>query len=142
MPNDFMFKAVNAVHRFVVRTTKGKVGGSGLGMPVLELTTIGRKSGEKRTVMLTAPVQDGDSLVIVASKGGDDRNPAWFLNLQANPDVEVAVKGGPTTPMRARVVEGDERAALWERVVKDHTNYAGYQRKTTREIPLVSLEPR
>lgn len=142
VPSDSLFKAINVVHRFVVRTSRGKIGGSGLGMPVLELTTVGRTSGQKRTVMLTAPVQEGDSLVVVASKGGDDKHPAWFLNVQANPDVEVAVKGGPTTAMRARVVGSDERVALWQRVVADHSNYAGYQKKTTREIPLVVLEPR
>src|SRR5262245_55758398 len=106
-------------------------------MPVVELTTVGRKTGLPRTVMLTPPIVDGDVLVVVASRGGDDIHPAWFLNLRANPDVEVARKGTPRRPMRARVASPDERARLWPRVVTEHENYAEYQRKTEREIPLV-----
>ena len=73
--------------------------------------------------------------------GGDDTHPAWFLNLRDNPDVEVSYKGGPLQKMRARVATADERARLWPLVIVDHKNYAGYQTKTTREIPLVLLEP-
>jgi deazaflavin-dependent oxidoreductase (nitroreductase family) len=111
-------------------------------MPVLELTTTGRKSGQPRSVMLTSPLQEGSTLVIVASRGGDDQHPAWFLNLRDNPDVEVAFKGGPKQPMRARVATPEERARLWPLVTADHKNYAGYQTKTQREIPLVLLEPK
>jgi deazaflavin-dependent oxidoreductase (nitroreductase family) len=111
-------------------------------MPVLELTTTGRKSGQPRSVMLTSPLQEGSTLVIVASRGGDDQHPAWLLNLRDNPDVEVAFKGGPKQPMRARVATPEERARLWPLVTADHKNYAGYQTKTQREIPLVLLEPK
>ena len=72
--------------------------------------------------------------------GGDDRDPAWFDNLVANPDVEV-VMSGSTRTMRARVAEGDERTGLWETLTAKHANYAGYQRKTSRQIPVVVLEP-
>lgn len=111
-------------------------------MPVLELTTIGRKSGTPRSVMLTAPVQDGAKLVVVASRGGDDTHPAWFLNLRANPDVEVALRGGCRQPMRATVLNAEERNRVWPGLVAAQKRYAGYQRKTDREIPLVWLEPR
>jgi deazaflavin-dependent oxidoreductase (nitroreductase family) len=110
-------------------------------MPVLELTTTGRKSGQKRSVMLTSPLQEGDSIVVVASRGGDDTHPAWFLNLRDNPSVEVALKGAPKKAMRARVANAEERARMWPKVTGDHKNYADYQTKTTREIPLVIIEP-
>jgi len=110
-------------------------------MPVLELTTTGRKTGQPRTVMLTAPVRVGDALVVVASRGGDDRHPAWFLNLQQDPNVQVSVLGQPARSMRARVATGQERDELWRRIVADHRNYATYQNKTRRLIPLVLLEP-
>ena len=98
MPSDFALKAMNAVHRVVRTVTFGKVGNNLLGMPVLELSTKGRKSGQPRAVMLTAPVVEGDTVVIVASRGGDDTHPAWFLNLRDDPDVQVALEGGPAKP--------------------------------------------
>jgi deazaflavin-dependent oxidoreductase (nitroreductase family) len=140
MPPDALFKIVNAVHRPLFRLSRGRIGGKGLGMPVLVLTTTGRKSGAKRSVMLTSPMQIGDSYVLVASRGGDDQNPAWFLNLQADPAVEVELEGR-TRPMRARVADPAERAELWPRIVADHANYGGYQRRTDREIPVVVLDP-
>jgi deazaflavin-dependent oxidoreductase (nitroreductase family) len=78
---------------------------------------------------------------VVASRGGDDTHPAWFLNLSDNPDVEVRVRGKAKEPMRARVATAEERARLWPLVTQDHKNYAGYQKRTEREIPLVLLEP-
>ena len=141
MPSDFAMKAMNAVHRTILTLSFGKVGWKAANMPVLELTTTGRRSGQPRTVLLTSPLQLGDTLVVVASRGGDDQHPAWFVNLRANPDVQVAVQGGARRPMRARVATTEERAELWPKVTTDHANYAGYQRKTDREIPLVLLEP-
>jgi deazaflavin-dependent oxidoreductase (nitroreductase family) len=141
MPSDFALKTMNTVHRGLLKLTCGRAGYRVSNMPVLELTTIGRKSGQPRSVMLTSPVQDGQTLVVVASRGGDDTNPAWFLNLCDNPKVDVALQGGPKQPMQARVATPDERSTLWPRVVADHKNYAGYQTKTSREIPLVLLEP-
>ncbi len=141
MPSDFALKTMNAVHRTIRQVSFGKLGWTGLNMPVLELTTIGRKSGQPRTVLLTSPVQEGDVWVVVASRGGDDIHPAWFLNLRDNPDVEVTTKDEGRRKMHARVADADERARLWPLVIKDHKNYAGYQRKTEREIPLVLLEP-
>ena len=140
-PKDAVFKIVTSFHRVVFDLSKGRVFGNGMGMPVLKLTTVGRKSGRRRSTMLTSPLVDGDNVVLVASFGGDDRNPAWFGNLVANPDVEVLMKGS-TRPMRARVAEGTERTRLWEELTSRHSNYAGYQRKTPRQIPVVVLEPR
>jgi deazaflavin-dependent oxidoreductase (nitroreductase family) len=141
MPSDMGLKAMNSIHRVVLKVSGGRLGWEAAKMPVLELTTTGRKSGQPRSVMLTSPVQEGTTIVVVASRGGDDHHPAWFLNLRDNPDVEVAFKGAPKRPMRARIADADERARLWPRVTADHKNYAGYQTKTEREIPLVLLEP-
>ena len=140
MPSDFQLKLVNAIHRPLFRLSKGKVMGKGLGMPVLVLTTTGRKSGQKRATMLTSPLQLDDNIVIVASRGGDDQHPAWFLNLQADPNVEVEM-GGVTRPMTAHIADAVEKAELWPKIVADHDNYAGYQKKTEREIPVIVLSP-
>ena len=137
---DTLMKAVNVIHRAIWNASGGRIAGKGYGMPVLALTTTGRKSGQPRTVMLTSPLQEGDKVIIVASKGGDDRNPEWFLNLKANPKVEVKLRG-KTTSMTAHVPEGTERAELWQRLTSAHKNYAQYQTKTDREIPVVVLEP-
>jgi deazaflavin-dependent oxidoreductase (nitroreductase family) len=141
MPTDLQLKAMNTVHRGLLKISGGRLGWRAAGMPVLELTTTGRKSGQPRTVMLTSPVQEGDAIVIVASRGGDDQHPAWFLNLRDHPDVEVAYAGKPKLSMRARVATAEERASLWPRVTAAYKGYAGYQTKTDREIPLVLLEP-
>jgi deazaflavin-dependent oxidoreductase (nitroreductase family) len=141
MPSNFALKTMNTVHRGMLAVTFGKFGYEFSRMPVLELTTIGRKSGQPRSCMLTAPLVEGDTIVVVASRGGDDINPAWFHNLTANPDVQVALKGAAAKPMHARVATADERARMWPIITKSHKNYAGYQKKTEREIPLVLLTP-
>jgi deazaflavin-dependent oxidoreductase (nitroreductase family) len=142
MPSDFALKAMNAFHRGVLKISGGRVGWKTSNMPVLELTTTGRKTGRARSVMLTSPLQDGTTLVVVASRGGDDKPPAWLLNLRDNPEVEVALQGNPRQRMRARIATPEERGRLWPNVVADHKNYADYQTKTDREIPLVLLEPK
>ena len=141
MPHDLVLKTMNTVHRGLLAVSGGRIGWTAGGMPALELTTTGRKSGQKRSVMLTSPLQEGDDIVIVASRGGDDVHPAWFLNLRDDPAVEVSWKGGPTTPMTARIADADERERMWPVITKDFKNYAGYQKKTDREIPLVILSP-
>ena len=110
-------------------------------MPIVRLRTTGRRSGRPRTVVLSAPVIDGDRVVLVASKGGDDRHPGWYRNLVADPAVELTVRG-VTRPMSARTADAGERAELWPRVVAAFGGYAVYQRRTAREIPLVICEPR
>jgi deazaflavin-dependent oxidoreductase (nitroreductase family) len=141
MPSDFGWKTINSMHRGLLKVSGGRLGRRASNMPVLELTTTGRKSGTKRSVMLTSPIQEGTTIVVVASRGGDDIHPAWYLNLRANPDVEVAYQGGPKHAMTAHVADAQERARLWPIVVADHKNYADYQTKTEREIPLVLFEP-
>ncbi len=141
MPSDLMLKTMNTVHRTLLKLSFGKLGWNAGSMPVLELTTVGRKSGQRRSVMLTSPYQEGDAIVIVASKGGEDTHPAWFLNLRDNPRVEVVWKGGKQRPMTARIANAEERARMWPLVIAKYKNYAGYQTKTEREIPLVLLEP-
>ncbi|MCU1657628.1 MAG: hypothetical protein JWO57_2284 [Pseudonocardiales bacterium] len=141
MPSDLTLKAMNGVHRMMLKLTGGRIGWHVASMPALELTTTGRKSGRARSVMLTSPVQQGSTIVVVASRGGDPTHPAWFLNLRDNPDVEVSYQGGPKQRMRARVATSAERARLWPLVIADHTYYADYQTRTEREIPLVLLEP-
>ena len=141
MPSDAVLKTMNAVHKGLLKLSFGKVGWNAGKMPVLELTTTGRKSGQSRAVMLTSPLQEGDTIVIVASKGGNDENPAWLLNLQAKPEVEVAYKGGAKKPMTATVATPEQRAEMWPKITAVYKNYAGYQEKTSREIPLVLLTP-
>ena len=141
MPSDLVLKAMNTTHRIMLAVTGNRLGASVAGMPSLELTTTGRKSGQPRAVMLTSPLQEGDAYVVVASRGGDDFHPAWFLNLRDNADVEVKVVGKPKQKMRARIASADERAEMWPKITGKYRNYAGYQKKTDREIPLVLLEP-
>jgi deazaflavin-dependent oxidoreductase (nitroreductase family) len=113
--------------------------GGGKGMvPTLLLSTVGRKSG----AVLTLPLifgQSGRDYVVVASKGGAPAHPAWYLNLEANPDVEVQVKADKFKA-RARTATGPERAALWDKMVEIYPPYADYQKKTDRQIPLVVLQ--
>ncbi len=142
MPTDAQLKAMNAIHKVVLKLSFGKIGGHLLGMPAFEVTTIGRKSGQPRKVMLTSPYQERDTIAVVASRGGDDEHPAWFLNMRDNPDVEVTFPGKAPQQMTARVADAAERARLWPLITEDHDNYAGYQRKTDREIPVVLLEPK
>jgi len=138
---DSVAYVVTAIHQAIFDLSKGAVFGTTLGMPVLKLTTKGRKSGQPRTTMLTSPVQQGEDLVLVASYGGDDRHPKWYGNLVADADVEVSISGR-TLPMRARIATAEEKAALWPKVVAAYSGYAGYQKRTERDIPLVILSPR
>jgi deazaflavin-dependent oxidoreductase (nitroreductase family) len=128
------------LHEAAFRVTDGRILNRVLGMPVIRLATVGRRSGVVRTTMLTAPIVEDDRIVVVASNGGDTRHPQWFHNLVADPDVLVTADGR-TRPMRARVVDGDERDSLWTDIRKVTPGYAIYQRLTPREIPVVVFEP-
>ncbi len=141
MPSDRYLKVMNGVHKGLLRLSGGRFGWTAMDMPVLELTTTGRRSGRPRSVMLTSPHREGERIVIVASKGGEDSHPAWFLNLRENPQVTVSMKDAPDVPMTARVVSLEQRDWLWSIVSDKQTRYVEYQEKTDREIPLVLLEP-
>ena len=140
MPSDLSMKALNLVHRSVIRVSGGRLGWTIGEVLVLSLTTTGRTSGRPRSVMLTGFADVPGAIVVIASRGGDDRQPDWFLNLSKDPDVLVAVGGGPATPMRARVAQEPERTALFDAIAARHKQYAGYQRRTDRVIPVVILE--
>jgi F420H(2)-dependent quinone reductase len=128
-------------HAAVYRATRGVIGHRFPGAPpTLLLDHVGAKSGKKRTSPLVY-LADGDDVVVVASKGGFPRNPAWFHNLVANPDTTVQV-GSKRRPVRARVANAQERERLWPMVVDLYSSYEDYQRRTEREIPLVILSPR
>jgi deazaflavin-dependent oxidoreductase (nitroreductase family) len=133
-----LLSIVGGLHTALYRATRGKVGGSMRKAPVLLLTTKGRKTGKIRTTPLLYG-RDGDNLVLVASVGGAPNNPAWFHNLQGY-KAQVQI-GGETRKVKARVAEGEERERLWQLMVGIWPDYAEYQKKTTRRIPVVVLEP-
>ena len=128
-------------HRLLLTLTGGRYPRTVMGMLTVELHTVGRKSGKPYANLLTSPVHDNDRIIVVASKGGHEDHPDWYKNAVATPEVRVTVDGA-TIPMLARSAGPDERAELWPRVVKAYKGYAGYQRNTSREIPLLILERR
>lgn len=129
-----------AIDRRLLPLTRGRLS-TGLGQPVILLHTRGARSGIERTVPLLA-TKTGERLLVVASKAGAARHPAWLHNVRANPDVAVTAEGR-RRPMRARIAEGAERDRLWEIVCDNYTGYATYQRRAgARVIPVVDLTPR
>jgi deazaflavin-dependent oxidoreductase (nitroreductase family) len=138
---DAGWKALNAGHRALRAVTGGRLGKTFGSMPAIELRTIGRSTGRRRSTILTSPVHDVGRYVVVASKGGDDRAPDWYRNLVAEPDVEITVDGA-TIPVRARTATAQEKAELWPRIIAAYAGYAHYQRRSARDIPVVILEPR
>jgi deazaflavin-dependent oxidoreductase (nitroreductase family) len=138
---DLGMKTMNLAHRGLLFASGGRLGSSFGSMPAVELHTIGRTSGKRRSTMLTSPVHSDERYVLVASKGGDDRHPQWYLNLQANPEVELTVRG-ETLAMTARTATAEEKTELWPDIVAAYKGYAGYQKRTDRDIPVVICEPR
>ena len=139
---DAQLRTMNVVHRSLLAVSGGRIGATMGKMPVVKVTTTGRTSGKPRTVMLTTPVRDGDTLVFVASKAGDDRDPDWYRNLVANPELRVEpVDGGEPMTLVARTASAEEKASLWPRIVEAYQGYGGYQDKTDRDIPVVIAEP-
>ena len=122
------------------RANQGIAGGPFAGAPMILVNHRGAKSGTEYTAPLVYS-RDGDNYVVIASKGGAPEDPQWFRNLLANPDVTVEV-GTETIPVRARVAEGDERARLFRAQADLMPNFDEYAKATTREIPVVVLEPR
>jgi deazaflavin-dependent oxidoreductase (nitroreductase family) len=139
-PKDAFYKVGTGIHRVVFNVSKGRFFGKAFGMPFIELVTIGRRSGKERSTMLTVPIVDGERLVLVASFGGDDRHPEWYLNLQANPEVR-ATMAGSTRTMIARTATEEERVELWPQITSVFEGYARYQKRTERPIPVIILEP-
>lgn len=128
-------------HRALLKLTGGRWPHKLGYMQTLELHTIGRKSGERRSTLLSSPVFGPDRIVVIASLGGASHHPAWYLNLVADPHVEITVRG-ETKPYIARTASAEEKAELWPEITRGFGNpYAGYQRSTTRDIPVVICEP-
>lgn len=135
-----VFGPLLAVHQWLYESSDGRIGATLGGRPMLLLRTVGRRSRQPRTAALLY-VRDGGAYVVIASKGGAPQHPAWFHNLVARPDVEIQV-GRERMAVRARVAEGEERSRLWARA--DEVNqgqYAVYQSRTKRVIPVIVLEP-
>lgn len=127
-------------HRAILAVTGGRWPRKLAGMQTLELHVIGRKSGQRRSTLLTAPICEDDRVVLVASKGGHSDDPQWYKNLVVNPDVELTIDG-QTRSMRARTASSEERDELWAQITSRFSNYAGYQSNTDREIPIVVCQP-
>ena len=135
-----LFNAYSAFNVRLYRASGGRLGGRMQRAPVLLLHHVGARSGKARVTPVLY-LEDGERLVIVASKGGTDKNPAWFHNLMANPETEVEV-GRERRRVRARRAADEERASYWPRLVEIYSNYDDYQRQTDRVIPVVVLDPR
>lgn len=137
-----IIRAMSVINTWIYRTSGGRIGGRFLrsGAPILLLTTVGRKSGKPRVAPLLY-LRDGDTLVVVASKGGMDHHPLWYLNLRDHPDVEVEI-GSEVLKMRARTADGAEKKRLWPKLCEMYPDYADYQARTQRDIPVVILERR
>jgi len=132
-------KFITGIHEFWYRLTNGIIGGNVLGARVLLLTTTGRKSGKRYTTPLTY-LEDGGDFVIIASNGGSDRDPDWWRNLKAQPSAQVQI-GGRHVDISAAPAAGAERGRLWEAVTARYPVYRDYERRTSREIPVVVLHP-
>ncbi len=137
--NPTVMKVMSGINLFWYRLTGGIVGGSFGGRPILLLSTTGRRSGRPRTTPLQY-LEDGENMVVVASNGGNSWHPAWWLNLERNPQAEVQV-GNKKMRVNAEKAEGEERERLWLLLVEMYSGYEGYQKTANREIPVVVLRP-
>jgi deazaflavin-dependent oxidoreductase (nitroreductase family) len=137
-PSGPVMRILSRVMQRVHHLTGNKVAGQ----PLLYLTTVGAKSGQRRTSAVMRFDDGPDAWLIVASRGGTADHPAWFYNVAKHPDqVEIEVDGR-TLPVTPRRLTGEERIVAWERIKRERSNFAGYERKTDREIPVVRLTPR
>lgn len=137
---DSAVKRWSRVHRILFRSTNGVVGKRLVDNDMLLLTTAGRSSGKPHTVPLLF-LRDGNRLVVIASYGGRDYYPDWYLNLESEPIVGAQVPGGPRVEMTSRTANQAEREEWWPRAVDAYDGYATYQSRTDRQIPVVFLEP-
>jgi deazaflavin-dependent oxidoreductase (nitroreductase family) len=137
----FVIHYVARLNTWLYRLSGGRVFGTWLrGAPIGLLSYRGRRTGEWRTTPLLY-LEDGDRVIVVGSKGGMSQHPWWYRNLQARPDCEFEI-GSSKRAMRARTASDEERATLWPRLVAMYRDFADYQARTTRDIPVVILEPR
>jgi deazaflavin-dependent oxidoreductase (nitroreductase family) len=139
VPKERNMTRIGKLHVRVYRSTFGLIGSRIDGLDIMLLTTIGKKSGEERVVPLPF-FRDGKRYVLIASFGGNDKNPAWLSNLSANPDVRIQV-GPRRMKARAQVAESTERERIWSEITRAYPRYLAYQGKTERKIPIVVLEP-
>jgi F420H(2)-dependent quinone reductase len=134
---DTFSRVATTLHTQLIKRTGGKLGGRMFKQPMMLLTTTGRRSGQPRTTPLLC-IRDGDRYLAIGSYGGDDRTPQWVQNLQANPDASIELEG-ETIPVRARIATPEEKKALWPKATAAYKGYDGYQRRTSRDIPVVIL---
>jgi deazaflavin-dependent oxidoreductase (nitroreductase family) len=135
-----VMKVMAPLNTWIYRTSGGRLGARFPGgAPICIVTTTGRRSGRPRTVPLLY-MRDGDDIIVVASKGGMPQHPDWYLNVAANPEVEIEI-GDHSEPYVARTADAEERASLWPRLVEVYSSYDDYQARTDREIPVVICSP-
>jgi deazaflavin-dependent oxidoreductase (nitroreductase family) len=135
----WLLSLITAVHRAVYRATGGRLGSSLVGAKMLLLTTRGRRSGREREVPLLT-LEHALGWIVVGSNAGDDRDPAWWLNLQSDPEARIQV-GSEQHAVRGRLATREEAAEIWPLLLEAHANYASYRTRTDRDIPIVVLEP-
>lgn len=134
-------KVMSHVNTWIYRTSGGRLGAKWMyGCPILLLTTVGRKSGEKRTTPLLF-LEDGERVLLVGSQGGMSKDPLWVKNLDSNPDVDIEI-GSKKRALRARRGTAEEKAHYWPTLCKMYPDYADYQARTIRDIPVILLDPR
>lgn len=139
VPSPPTLRVIDKVHTFLYRASRGLIGSRMDGLDVLLLSTVGQKTGKVRRVPLPY-FRSGSKYLLIGSYGGNPKNPHWVNNLIKNPRVEVQV-GSRSWSTLARVAQGEEREQLWKQLTYDFPRYANYQKKTTRQIPVVVLEP-
>ncbi|WP_420628672.1 nitroreductase family deazaflavin-dependent oxidoreductase [Candidatus Leptofilum sp.] len=137
-----MARTMHHLDKLVLKVSNGRSTATTLlaGLQILNLTTMGAKSGQPRTVPLLAIPFADNQLVIIASNWGQQKNPAWYYNILANPEVTVT-RDGRSQPYLARETDGDERAACWQTAVETYPGYAAYKQRTSRHIPVILLTP-
>jgi F420H(2)-dependent quinone reductase len=139
MISKWIFKQFMRFQIFMYRHSGGKMMGSLRGMPLLLLTTVGRKTG-KQHVTPVMYLRDGENYVVTASNNGADKHPGWFVNLQSNPQTAIEV-GNMTRDVLAHQASPEEKKHLWAQLVEQAPFFEDYQKKTTRDIPMVILHP-
>ena len=151
MPSDRVYTRLSTTSAWALKTfgklnvplyraSKGRLFGQIAGTPVLLLTTVGRRSGQPRTVPVVY-LPDGDRMIVIGSNAGHERAPAWALNLEANPLADVQTDG-ERRKVQARIAEGEERAELWRKHNEQYAGFDDYQTKLDREASVIVLEPR